>query len=394
MNRLSCLSFVLVLLASNPAVAETKSGDDSEQNFETPGVESSLVSNILHLDEANTALNPFQKLAKSWPEDLVIAPIPAYSPQLGWNLTLGGAYFLDIGEKDADVSPSLVGGFAMAAENGSYAYGAGTYLHLLNDKLRVKAGAAHIDIRYRFYGIGNEIDFLNIDVLQEGPAYFLTGSWNVWNKLYVGLGYRRGSVDTRLRFDAPGSPFFDPVLNIELGAISIPIEIDSRDHEQFPRNGWQILGQTVLYRESVGSDFEAETYKLSINRYFPMRETDVLAARLVVRSASEDVPFFLLSTFGGTTDLRGYPSGRYRDRQMYAVQTEYRWQFSDRWIFTGFAGVGEVAEHFSEMGRNFLPAGGVGARFVLSEKHKIGLSFDVATGKDGTEVYFGVGEAF
>jgi len=394
MNRLSCLSFVLVLLASNPAVAETKSGDDSEQNFETPGVESSLVSNILHLDEANTALNPFQKLAKSWPEDLVIAPIPAYSPQLGWNLTLGGAYFLDIGEKDADVSPSLVGGFAMAAENGSYAYGAGTYLHLLNDKLRVKAGAAHIDIRYRFYGIGNEIDFLNIDVLQEGPAYFLTGSWNVWKKLYVGLGYRRGSVDTRLRFDVDDSSFFDPVLNIELGAISIPIEIDSRDHEQFPRNGWQILGQTVLYRESVGSDFEAETYKLSINRYFPMRETDVLAARLVVRSASEDVPFFLLSTFGGTTDLRGYPSGRYRDRQMYAVQTEYRWQFSDRWIFTGFAGVGEVAEHFSEMGRNFLPAGGVGARFVLSEKHKVGLSFDVATGKDGTEVYFGVGEAF
>jgi hypothetical protein len=394
MNRLSCLSFVLVLLASNPAVAETKSGDDSEQNFETPGVESSLVSNILHLDEANTALNPFQKLAKSWPEDLVIAPIPAYSPQLGWNLTLGGAYFLDIGEKDADVSPSLVGGFAMAAENGSYAYGAGTYLHLLNDKLRVKAGAAHIDIRYRFYGIGNEIDFLNIDVLQEGPAYFLTGSWNVWKKLYVGLGYRRGSVDTRLRFDVDDSSFFDPVLNIELGAISIPIEIDSRDHEQFPRNGWQILGQTVLYRESVGSDFEAETYKLSINRYFPMRETDVLAARLVVRSAGEDVPFFLLSTFGGTTDLRGYPSGRYRDRQMYSVQTEYRWQFSDRWIFTGFAGVGEVAEHFSEMGRNFLPAGGVGARFVLSEKHKIGLSFDVATGKDGTEVYFGVGEAF
>jgi hypothetical protein len=210
MNRLSCLSFVLVLLASNPAVAETKSGDDSEQNFETPGVESSLVSNILHLDEANTALNPFQKLAKSWPEDLVIAPIPAYSPQLGWNLTLGGAYFLDIGEKDADVSPSLVGGFAMAAENGSYAYGAGTYLHLLNDKLRVKAGAAHIDIRYRFYGIGNEIDFLNIDVLQEGPAYFLTGSWNVWKKLYVGLGYRRGSVDTRLRFDVDDSSFLGP----------------------------------------------------------------------------------------------------------------------------------------------------------------------------------------
>jgi hypothetical protein len=46
------------------------------------------------------------------------------------------------------------------------------------------------------------------------------------------------------------------------------------------------------------------------------------------------------------------------------------------------------------MGRNFLPAAGIGARFVLSAKHKVGLSFDAAKGKDGTELYFGVGEAF
>ena len=59
--------------------------------------------------------------------------------------------------------------------------------------------------------------------------------------------------------------------------------------------------------------------------------------------AAGDAPFFLLSTFGGQTDLRGYPSGRYRDRMMYALQAEYRWQFNDWWVFSGFAGVGEVA---------------------------------------------------
>lgn len=393
MSRTFCLSFALLLLVSNPAVAETGADEASTRDFDIQGADAASVSGLLHLDDANTALNPFQKLSKSWPEDLVIAPIPAYSPQLGWNLTLGGAYFLASGKENTDVPPSLIGAFAMAAENGSYAYGAGTYLHLFDDKLRIKAGAAHIDIRYRFYGIGNEIDFLDIDILQKGPAYFLTGSWNVWKKLYVGLGYRRGSVDTRVRFDV-STPFFDPSFSIDLGGFSIPIEIDSRDHEQFPRNGWHIVGQTVLYRESVGSDFEADTYKLSVNHYFPMRDADVLATRLVMKSADEDVPFFLLSTFGGKTDLRGYPSGRYRDETMYALQTEYRWQFSDRWVFTGFAGVGEVAESFSRMGRNFLPAAGIGARFVLSAKHKVGLSFDAAKGKDGTELYFGVGEAF
>lgn len=390
MNRIFLPLVSSALLASSAAFADA----DAQQDIDLSAVDSTADSNIFHLEEVNSALNPFQALAKKWPEDLVIAPVPAYSPQIGWNLTLGGAYFLDSGEKNTDTPPSLIGGFAMAAENGSYAYGAGTYLHLLNDKFRVRAGAAYVDIRYRFYGIGNSIDFLDVDILQEGPAYFLSGSWNIWKKLYVGLGYRRGTVDTRVRFVSSPPAFFDPVLGLDLGAISIPIEIDSRDHEQFPRNGWQVSGKTVLYRESVGSDFEAETYKVSVNHYAPMRETDVLATRVVVRSASEDVPFFLLSTLGGDTDLRGYPGGRYRDRHMYALQTEYRWQFSDRWIFTGFVGVGEVADQFSEMGRNFLPAGGVGARFVLSQKHKVGLSLDVATGKDGTEIYFGVGEAF
>jgi hypothetical protein len=122
-----------------------------------------------------------------------------------------------------------------------------------------------------------------------------------------------------------------------------------------------------------------------------MREQDTLAFRAYTRSTGGDAPFFLLSTFGGSTDLRGYPAGRYRDRMMYALQSEYRWQFSDSWIFTGF---GEVAENFGDFGENFLPAAGIGARFVLSKKHRVSLSADIAVGNDGTEYYFGVGEAF
>jgi hypothetical protein len=365
---------LLTLLAATPSLADQDADDDAAEDFDVPGVNATTPGSVYDLDDANTALNPFQKLSKSWPEDLVVAPVPAYSAQLGWSLTLGAAYFLDIGENNRDVSPSAIGGFAMTAQNGSYAYGGGAYLHLLDDKLRIKTGAAYIDVRYRLYGIGNTIDFLDIDVLQEIPAYFLSGSWNVWKKLYIGLGYLRGTVDTRLRFVVTPPLFFDPAVKLDLGALTIPIQIDSRDHEQFPRDGWFITGKTVLYREAAGSDVVANTYQLSANRYLPMRDADVLATRLMIKSTDgDDVPFFLLSTFGGT---------------------EYRWQFSDRWIFTGFVGVGEVAQSFSEMGRNFLPAGGIGARFILSEKHKVGLSVDLAAGNDGMEFYFGVGEAF
>lgn len=59
----------------------------------------------------------------------------------------------------------------------------------------------------------------------------------------------------------------------------------------------------------------------------------------------------------------------------------------------GFAGFGEVAKTFGDFGNHLLPAAGIGARFILSRKHRVRLAADVAVGNDGTEFYFGVREA-
>ena len=375
-----------------------------EQDFDLPGEELSSIKTDTGLDlgEVDFVGNPAKGLFSWWPEDLVVAPVPGYSSQLGWSLTLGGGYFIEPKKAGSDSPPSIIGGFVMSSDNGSYAYGAGANLHLYDDKLRVKFGAAYFDIRYKFYGIGNDWADLDIglDLEQNGPGYFGSASWRVWRKLYVGLGILNGQVESRLRLTLPDvelpelPPLFDPPVDVGIGAFTIPIEYDSRDHEQFPRNGVLIKARASLYRESAGSDFESNIFKLSANHYLPMRDRDVLASRVVLRRAGDDTPFFLLSTVGGSTDLRGYPSGRYRDRYMYAMQTEYRWQASERWILTGFVGVGEVASEVSDFGDNLLPATGIGARFVLSQKHRVGLSADIAWGNEGSEFYFGVGEAF
>jgi hypothetical protein len=345
-------------------------------------------------DMEDVAGNPMQRLFKNWPADLVVAPVPGYSPQLGWNLKLLGGYVLDPPE-DADHAASVVGGFGMIAQNGSYAYGAGANLHLLDDKLRVQVASLYADVRYDYYSDILSNRDLVVPIRQDGPAFFATASWRIWKKLYVGLGYLGGEVDTVVRGESIGlPPGLIPEVTLTLRGITIPLRIDSRDNENFPSSGWKVDGNTVLYRESAGSDFDAETFKLAFNHYRPMREQDVLASRFIVRGTGGDAPFFLLSTIGGNTDLRGYPSGRYRDRYMYALQSEYRWQFNDNWIFTGFAGFGEVANEFSGFGGKILPAAGIGVRFVLSQKHKVSLSADFAAGRDGSEFYFGVGEAF
>ncbi len=385
---------VLLLLPFQAVIGDEVS---QEQQESMPATDVAIPGLDLAIHDTGNTGGLVRRIADKWPEDLVIAPVPSYSPQLGWNLTLAGGYFLSRDSKDSEAPTSIVGGFVMTAENGSKLYGGGAKLHLLDDRLRVQAGAADIDIRYRFYGIGNDQGDLGIslDVLQEGPMYFATGSWRIWRNLFVGIGLLKGDIATRLRIELPNPPpLFDPTLKLGLGAIVVPVEIDSRDHQQFPRDGWQVSAKGSFYRKSLSGDVDAETFKFAANHYLPVTERGVLASRLVMKSASEGTPFFLLSSFGGATDLRGYPSGRYRDRWMYALQTEYRWQYSDRWVFTGFAGFGEVAETFADFGRNLLPAAGVGARFILSEKHKVSLSADVAVGDDGAEFYFGIGEAF
>ena len=397
-NRFAWLALLMTLVLP-PAYAEDKEEVvEDNRDFDLPAAEAfdMIGDGGLDLRDVDLEGTSLQRFAERWPKDLVIAPIPGFSPQLGWNLTLAGGYFLNSKKEGSESPPSILGGFGMIAENGSYAYGGGAYLHLLEDKLRVKVGAAYADLRYRFYGIGNDQNELGIslDILQEMPLYFASGTYRVWKKLYVGLGYTGGTVDTRAELVIPDPNLVNPIGGLDIGAWMIPLEWDSRDHQQFPREGWKIDGRAMFYSDSAGSDFDAETYKIAANYYHPIGERNVLASRVMMRSTEGDAPFFLKSSFGGSTDLRGYASGRFRDRMMYAAQTEYRWQYSDRWIFTGFVGVGEVADKFSNFGNNFLPAAGVGARFVLSKEHRVGLSFDVATGTEGTEVYVGVGEAF
>ena len=331
-----------------------------------------------------------------WPEDLVLAPIPGRSPEFGWGLSVLAGYFLDLDKKNPDTPSSIVSAFGWFSENNSYAAGAGAKLNLRDDKLRLNFAAGYIDINYNFYGIGNEAGdtglALNVD--QQAPLFYGSAKYELLPNTYFGLGYLTSNMDTSFQLDILPPDFPALQRDLRLSAIEIPIEFDTRDHEQFPREGWHANFRGMLHRESIGSDFNSESAEFSVNRYIPMRERDVLALRAMTRATGEGAPFFLLSTFGGNTDLRGYESGRYRDRMMYAVQAEYRWKLNDRWIFSGFAGVGEVAPSYSEFFKNLLPAAGVGTRFVISQKHKLSLSLDVAAGKHGAEFYFGIGEAF
>lgn len=410
-----CLSLAC---ASAGCLAQEVSGSDvPSATFDLGASDALALNDNVMLDKGDGAFSVPRDAPsrKGWPDDLVLAPIPGYNPEFGWTLAIAAAYFLDLDKENEDSRHSIVGVGGIYTENDSWGVAAAGKFYLAGDKLRLGVVGYDARVNYRFWGVGNDAGDrgLFLDLGQDYAGYYLSGVYEWTSNFYAGIGYFGGEVRTEVILDLDRFlklPIFDflpidpdevtlpdipnPAFTIDFAYLDIPFKYDSRDDTQYPRRGWFIDARVSIASEALGSDFESETFKIAVNHYRSVRDHDVVATRFFYRTVGGDPPFFMLSSFGGSPDLRGYDVGRYRDKMLYAIQSEYRWQAFDRWIFTGFAGVGEVAPDLGSFLNNFLPAAGVGTRFVLSPKHDVHVSFDAAWGKDGGLFYFSIGEAF
>ena len=113
---------ITALFGAAPTFGQSDPADASV-DFDLPSGELGGIAgdNAFSLEDVDFVGNPGKSLSERWPEDLVVAPIPGYSPQLGWNLALAGGYFLGGKQEETGTPPSIIGGFGMFAENGSYA---------------------------------------------------------------------------------------------------------------------------------------------------------------------------------------------------------------------------------------------------------------------------------
>ena len=98
---------------------------------------------------------------------------------------------------------------------------------------------------------------------------------------------------------------------------------------------------------------------------------------------------------GGEELLRGYYGGRYRERNLLAVQAEYRAHVWWRFGAVGFVSAGRVSHDLSDMDfSGFKPAVGLGLRFLLAPDEGLNLRADFGFGKESSGFYLGLGEVF
>ena len=380
--RNSRLAVILALGVSYPIVSPAETQEDSVPDA---SVDSAQVVTAAPLQPVAKAKNG---------DDLVVVPIPMHDPSQGWGLLLAAQYIFKPKAQAAATPPSIVGLGTFYTEQKSYGFLAGYLGHWKDDLWRPVFAAGYVNVNYDFYGIGTDSAELDVSIPIEQEVLF--GVAQVMRRLrphlYAGLRVTASQTEI-ISSGVDQPPIVLPPLERTVGAQGGgPVaQWDSRDNQFYPTTGNLVKISAMFY----AGDREYQTYRVQWNHYRAFGEVQVLALRANLRAAVGDVPFYALSQFGQGSDLRGYKSGKYRDKNLVDVQVEYRRQLTERWGVVAFAGVGEVVPSFDELNTDdLLGSVGAGIRFRVSKKNPINLRLDWAYGKDGDATHVSVNEAF
>ena len=329
-------------------------------------------------------------------------PTIAYSPETSLEIGLSSLYVY-YAKRDTTNRLSEVGAFTFFTLERQYGLWLDHALYSNEDKFFFLGKIRLQSFPLLYYGVG-------LDTPKEYQAR--VDANQIWIKERV-LRKLRKNVFLGLELDFLRLTQVDFVKNDEYESIELPlgyqgstnfgvgtgIVYDNRHNVLNVRKGFfSELG--FLYYSPVVSDFEFTSVFSDTRIFRPIGQKNVFAAQLLGQFNTGNIPFNQLSLMGGETIMRGYYTGRFRDNNQIAAQTEFRFLplplgFSKRIGATVFGSVATVFPTIKEISiKDLVWAGGAGFRFLLFPKKDIYTRIDYSFTREGGGLYLFIGEAF
>jgi hypothetical protein len=206
--------------------------------------------------------------------------------------------------------------------------------------------------------------------------------------------FQRGDPDTATTF--PEDPVFqlDAQPNFLHGELALVA--DTRDHRGYPSEGGLYRVSWSSYADREIDRFSFQRYEAEAAHFVPLASHRiVLAAHAWLAGTRADegqvVPFYFLPSLGGANTLRAYPSYRFHDRNLLAVNAEARVKLFTHVDWAAFVDAGNVAP---AMGGLNLDRRSFGMGFRVHTQTATVARLDVAHGNEGWRILFRVNDPF
>jgi hypothetical protein len=334
------------------------------------------------------------------------------TPEAGPAVGAGGIVTFYTSRTDTLLRPSKVTVGGWYSLNDQYKISLTPVVYLEENTWQLSLPTDYGRFTDRFWGIGNQTEEFPEDTTEGAPneQYNMSAGNSKLDiqfppatSLGAGLFSRVGITielnDTRI-LDTLTNPLFDSTLVGRQGGQAIGAGIvfvrDNRNATFFPYGGGLYTVRFVVYPPILIADYGYTRVEADLRKYFGRNPNETLAIQAYGSFMFGTPPFYALSALGGSSRMRGYFLGRYRDRHYLAAQAEYRKMFWWRLGFAAFAGVGEVfGSEGSEFRVNRLQwSVGGGLRVLFNRAERINLRVDFGIGKSTTGLYFQLEEAF
>jgi outer membrane protein assembly factor BamA len=273
-----------------------------------------------------------------------------------------------------------------------------TELHFGAGRYRMIADVGYSKFPNTIWGIGNDTpDDLEEDYTPRSTYAHVEFQRRVASGWYFGgrLGFAHRKL---VEVDSVGLLARGLVPGTDDGRIlsgGLLVTWDTRDNVVNPNSGGFRQLSAAIVDSALGSDYDYSSYAIDVRQYVSLAPGQVVALRVLGIASVGTQPFDVMPQLGGEELLRGYYGGRYRDRNLLAVQAEYRAHVWRRFGAIGFVSAGRVAHNLSELGfTGIKPSGGFGLRFLLAPEEGLNLRADWGFGNGSSGFYLGLGEVF
>lgn len=250
----------------------------------------------------------------------------------------------------------------------------------------------------KFWGLGKNSPHSNEEPYDYKQFYvYLHPKRLVGKRLFVGILYEMQSLwDVQY---IPGGIFDKQQIvgrnGYIVSGLGASLTYDSRNNAFAPDRGSMLQIYFNHFDPVIGSRYRYTNYVIDLRHFLKIYKEQVLALQAYGFFNSGEVPLRSLASLGGANSLRGYYDGRYRDKNQYAIQAEYRIPLFWRLGCVAFADIGNVASTFGDLNFDYLKYSyGAGVRFALSKAERLNLRLDYGFGKSSSGFYFQLGEAF
>ncbi len=330
---------------------------------------------------------------------LIPIPVIYYTPETKLAFGVAAQYYYRPEGADLSARPSTLTPVFIYTTNGQILAEFHSDLWWSQEEYYFTGFAGYSKFPDKFYGIGN--DTSQDDEEDYTPRYTrLRASIErrFVSALRLGVGYQL-EVSRLDEIEEGGILDQGDIIGSEAGVISgvsLLASWDTRDNIFSASRGHYHQLNVGLYGGAFGSDYGFGRYEFDLRGYIKTMPNHVLALQGYFGFESGDPPFQHLFLFGGEEMMRGYYLGRFRDKNMIALQAEYRivpifWRIGA----VVFGGIGDVAAEPSSFAlRDFKYSIGGGIRFLLIRAEGIALRFDFGFGDGDSGFYITLGEAF